>query len=87
MATDEKLKGLINKYLLNAVREAIFRYREQVGPTISGIISGWSTDTLTRLVETYVGRDLQFVRINGTLVGGLIGLVLFTLNAMVSSFL
>lgn len=87
MATDEKLRGLINKYLLNAVREAIFRYREQVGPTISGIISGWSTDTLARLVETYVGRDLQFVRINGTLVGGLVGLVLFTLNAMVSSFL
>jgi uncharacterized membrane-anchored protein YjiN (DUF445 family) len=87
MATDEKLRTMINKYLLNAVREAIFRYREQVGPTISGIISHWSADTLTQLVEKYVGRDLQFVRINGTLVGGLVGLVLFTLNAIVTSFL
>jgi uncharacterized membrane-anchored protein YjiN (DUF445 family) len=53
----------------------------------SGIISHWSTDTLTRLVEKYVGRDLQFVRLNGTLVGGLVGLVLFTLNAIVTSSL
>jgi uncharacterized membrane-anchored protein YjiN (DUF445 family) len=40
----------------------------------------WDAQEMSRLVEQHIGRDLQYIRINGTLVGGLIGLVLFTVS-------
>jgi uncharacterized membrane-anchored protein YjiN (DUF445 family) len=42
----------------------------------------WDTATVTWKIELEVGRDLQFVRINGTLIGGLVGLVLHAIGAL-----
>ena len=44
------------------------------------VIRSWDTDTLSRKLELHVGRDLQYIRINGTLVGGLVGLVLHAVS-------
>ena len=46
---------------------------------VADIVHGWDADTAANLIEQRVGRDLQFIRINGTLVGGLAGLTLYTL--------
>jgi uncharacterized membrane-anchored protein YjiN (DUF445 family) len=42
----------------------------------------WDADTVTNKIELEVGRDLQFVRINGTVIGGIVGLVLHTLDVL-----
>jgi uncharacterized membrane-anchored protein YjiN (DUF445 family) len=54
-----------------------------VADLISRTIDGWDTKTLVTKLEEQVGSDLQYIRINGTLVGGLVGLVLFAARELV----
>jgi hypothetical protein len=51
--------------------------RAQLADFIAGVVRGWDTATVTEKIELRVGKDLQYVRINGTLVGFLVGGVLF----------
>jgi uncharacterized membrane-anchored protein YjiN (DUF445 family) len=50
---------------------------------VSDTIRGWDARTVTARLEAAVGRDLQYIRINGTLVGGLVGLVLHVIEVLV----
>ena len=52
--------------------------RNEVADIIAQTIASWDSDATVDRIELAVGRDLQFVRINGTLVGGLVGLVIYT---------
>ena len=52
------------------------RHGEDVAHFVSETINGWEAKTIVEKLETNVGRDLQYIRINGTVIGGLIGLVL-----------
>jgi uncharacterized membrane-anchored protein YjiN (DUF445 family) len=49
---------------------------------VSETVRRWDAQTITDRLETTVGRDLQYIRINGTLVGGLVGLALHALDAL-----
>ena len=44
------------------------------------MVERWDTETLVNRIELQVGRDLQYIRINGTVVGGLVGLIIFTVT-------
>ena len=48
--------------------------------TISDTIEKWNIDTFVEDIESQIGKDLQFIRINGTLIGGLIGVVIYLLT-------
>ena len=52
--------------------------RQEVADIITQTIAGWDPDATVDRIELAVGRDLQFVRINGTLVGGFVGLAIYT---------
>ncbi len=54
--------------------------RDNVGRLIAETVQRWETPTLVDRLELMVGRDLQFIRINGTLVGGAVGVVLYILR-------
>jgi hypothetical protein len=54
--------------------------RAEIGAYISTVVDNWDTPTLVNRLELQVGKDLQYIRINGTLVGGLVGLLIFTLS-------
>jgi len=56
------------------------RRRAEVGAYIAAVVDRWDTETLVQRLELQVGSDLQYIRINGTLVGGLVGLLIFTLS-------
>jgi uncharacterized membrane-anchored protein YjiN (DUF445 family) len=51
--------------------------RTEIAAFIRKVVENWDTETLVERVELQVGRDLQYIRINGTLVGGLVGLLIF----------
>ena len=53
--------------------------RAEIGSYIAAVVDHWDTATLVDRLELQVGKDLQYIRINGTLVGGLVGLLIFTL--------
>ena len=51
--------------------------RKRIGAFMAGVVHNWDTETLVGKMELQFGRDLQYIRINGTLVGGLVGLLVY----------
>ena len=54
----------------------------EIGAFITQVVEKWDTETLVNRIKLQVGRDLQYIRINGTLVGGLVGLIIFTVTRL-----
>jgi uncharacterized membrane-anchored protein YjiN (DUF445 family) len=80
LAADSAMQRWINEQILAAAPAAIERYREDIRRYIEERVAGWDTAELTDEVERNIGRDLQFIRINGTVVGGLVGLVIHAMT-------
>jgi uncharacterized membrane-anchored protein YjiN (DUF445 family) len=73
---DVHLKAAINQFARRAVVGAVASYGAGIVALVSDTIRGWDAKTITGRLEGAVGRDLQYIRINGTLVGGLVGLLI-----------
>jgi uncharacterized membrane-anchored protein YjiN (DUF445 family) len=82
MADDEQIHTAINRWIRVAALRVIAPRRAEIGAFITGVVEKWDTKTLVNRIELQVGRDLQYIRINGTLVGGLVGLAIFTLTQL-----
>ena len=78
LAGDAELRGWINGELQAAAPQLIERYREDIRGYIVARVAAWDAREMTDELERHIGRDLQFIRINGTLVGGLVGLLIHT---------
>ncbi len=83
LLTNEALLAEIDASINNAIVNAVERYRPEIAELIERTVSEWDAEDATRRIEVAVGRDLQFIRINGTLVGGLVGLLLYLLSELV----
>jgi uncharacterized membrane-anchored protein YjiN (DUF445 family) len=77
---DEAVRSKLNHWIRTFATEAIVSRREVIASLVERVIKKWDADTVSRKFELYVGRDLQYIRINGTLVGGMVGLVLHTIS-------
>ena len=77
---DETLLAKLDGWIVDAVLAVVEQHRQEVGRLIEHTVSSWDPGETSRRLELAVGRDLQFVRINGTLVGGLVGLLLYTVS-------
>jgi uncharacterized membrane-anchored protein YjiN (DUF445 family) len=71
-AVREALNGRIRALLVDLAG----RHGEDVARLVSETIRGWDTQTIVGKLEMNVGQDLQYIRLNGTLIGGLVGLLL-----------
>lgn len=76
LSEDAAMRGWINEQMLIAAGPLVERYRAQIGHYIAERIEAWNEQELVAQLEAHVGKDLQFIRINGTLVGGLVGVVI-----------
>jgi len=72
------LRQNINNWIRYLVRRTISPRRVEIGAFVTNVVETWDSTTLVNRLELQVGKDLQYIRINGTLVGGLVGLVIFT---------
>ena len=79
---DARLHNAINQFARRAVSGMAASYGGQIVKLVSETIRGWDARTVTERLESAVGRDLQYIRINGTLVGGLVGLALHALDSL-----
>ncbi len=70
----------IDDLLIDLTAGVVEKYRVEIGDLIAQTVAGWDPEATSRRFELAVGRDLQFVRINGTLVGGLVGLAIYTIT-------
>jgi len=73
----------IDDLLIDLTAGVVEKYRVEIGDLIAQTVAGWDPEATSKRFELAVGRDLQFVRINGTLVGGLVGLVIYTVIRLV----
>jgi uncharacterized membrane-anchored protein YjiN (DUF445 family) len=77
---DDDLRETINRFARRATVGATASYGDNIVRLVSDTVRGWDASRVTERVENAVGRDLQYIRINGTLVGGLVGLGLHALD-------
>ncbi len=77
---DEARRARINRQLKLLALRAVLPRRAEIGAYIAAVVDNWDSATLVERLELQVGKDLQYIRINGTLVGGLVGLLIFTLS-------
>lgn len=73
---DPALQLQLNRFARRTLVGVVSRYGDQIVRIVSETVKRWDAQTVTARLEGAVGRDLQFIRINGTLVGGLFGLVI-----------
>jgi uncharacterized membrane-anchored protein YjiN (DUF445 family) len=79
---DARIRGAINQFARRAVVGMSASYGGSIVKLVSETIRGWDARTVTARLESAVGRDLQYIRINGTIVGGLVGLILHVLDTL-----
>ena len=79
---DARIRAAINQFARRAVVGMAASYGAQIVKLVSETVRGWDARTVTARLESAVGRDLQYIRINGTLVGGLVGLVLRVVDSL-----
>ena len=79
---DPRTRVAINRFARRAVVGMAASYGSSIVKLVSETIRGWDARTVTARLEAAVGRDLQYIRINGTLVGGLVGLALHGLDKL-----
>jgi len=79
---DARIRGAINQFARRAIVGMAASYGSSIVTLVSETIRGWDAQTVTNRLESAVGRDLQYIRINGTLVGGLVGVVLYALDRL-----
>ncbi len=76
LQSDATLQVQVNRFARRTLVGVVTRYGEQIVSLVSNTVKSWDANTITLRIERAVGRDLQFIRINGTLVGGLVGVTL-----------
>ena len=82
LESDARIRAAINQFARRAVVGLAASYGSSIVKLVSETIRGWDARTVTARLEAAVGRDLQYIRINGTLVGGMVGLVLHLVDGL-----
>ncbi len=79
---DPELQQKLDMWVLDATSYVAEQFRDEVADLISTTVGRWDADETADRLELQVGKDLQFIRINGTLVGGVAGLVIYSLSQL-----
>jgi uncharacterized membrane-anchored protein YjiN (DUF445 family) len=82
LGTDAELRARLDRGIADLTVFAVSRYGAELTAVITHTIERWDGKEAARRIELHVGRDLQFIRINGTIVGGLVGVVIHTVSIL-----
>jgi uncharacterized membrane-anchored protein YjiN (DUF445 family) len=77
LAHDPERRARLNRWIRLVILRTILPRRAEIGAYVAQVVHNWDSATLVDRLELQVGKDLQYIRINGTLVGGLVGLLIF----------
>ena len=81
---DPDRQARLNRRIRIMAQRALSLYRFEIGAYVERVVRDWDSSTLVDRLELQVGRDLQYIRINGTLVGGLVGLLIFVASKWIA---
>jgi uncharacterized membrane-anchored protein YjiN (DUF445 family) len=77
-------RAKLNRRIRLVVLRLLLPRRAEIGAYVTQVVNNWDTATLVDRLELQVGKDLQYIRINGTLVGGLVGLLIFIISSWIA---
>jgi uncharacterized membrane-anchored protein YjiN (DUF445 family) len=80
LVAEPELQAKVDDWVRRAAGYVVDHYRGEVSEIISSTVAKWDGKATSERLELQVGRDLQFIRINGTIVGGLAGLMIYTVT-------
>ncbi|MCT9087392.1 DUF445 domain-containing protein [Streptomyces sp. ASQP_92] len=83
LSTDPRLQSKLDGWLEDAAAYVVSTYRAEITSLITDTVASWDANDTSRKIEANIGRDLQFIRINGTVVGALAGLLIYTVSHVV----
>jgi uncharacterized membrane-anchored protein YjiN (DUF445 family) len=83
LTTDEELRNRLDHWAADLAVFAVDRYGSEVTAVITHTIERWDGKEAADRIELHVGRDLQFIRINGTIVGGLVGVIIHAVSVAI----
>ena len=79
MSGNVKTREYVESFLRESITTVVWKFRKEISSVISKTIEDWPKDKTAKRVELHVGEELQFIRMNGTIVGGLVGVVIYLL--------
>jgi uncharacterized membrane-anchored protein YjiN (DUF445 family) len=82
LTDDDDFRGKVDGWVEDAAAYVVLHYRTEITTLITDTVERWDALETSRKIELQVGRDLQFIRINGTVVGSLAGLVIYTASVL-----
>jgi uncharacterized membrane-anchored protein YjiN (DUF445 family) len=82
MLDDASFATRVQGHLTNAAGHVVRRFAPEIATVISDTVARWDGADAAKRIELHVGRDLQFIRINGTVVGGLVGIVIHAVTVL-----
>ena len=82
LANNVSRQQRIDKFVQIQAFKLIMKYKQSAGEMISHTVTNWPSRELSNKLELEVGKDLQYIRVNGTLVGGMVGLLIYTLTRL-----
>jgi uncharacterized membrane-anchored protein YjiN (DUF445 family) len=85
LTTDDELAAKVDEWVTDAAAYVVRNYRHEIASVITETVERWDPKETTEKLELQVGRDLQFIRINGTVVGALAGLAIYTVATWVQT--
>ncbi|RKT71912.1 uncharacterized membrane-anchored protein YjiN (DUF445 family) [Saccharothrix variisporea] len=83
LVEDDTMRAKVDGWLEGAAGHVVSNYRHEITTLITDTVERWDAEETSRKIELQVGRDLQFIRINGTVVGALAGLVIYAVGQLV----
>ncbi|GAA1345504.1 DUF445 domain-containing protein [Catellatospora bangladeshensis] len=83
LVSDESMRAKVDGWLEGAAGHVVGNYRDEITTLITDTVERWDAEETARKIELQVGRDLQFIRINGTVVGALAGLAIYAVGQWV----
>jgi uncharacterized membrane-anchored protein YjiN (DUF445 family) len=83
LETDPTVRELVQRHAHSTAGYLVERFSGDVAELVSGTVARWDTEETSKRIELQVGRDLQWIRVNGTVVGGLAGLVIYTVAQLI----
>jgi uncharacterized membrane-anchored protein YjiN (DUF445 family) len=83
LENDPRVRHALNRFARRAIVGVAAEYGDSIVRLVSDTVRRWDARTITTRLEAAVGKDLQYIRINGTLVGGLVGLIIHTVEVLV----
>ena len=79
---DPELLAKLDDFAIDVAAYLVAKYQDEVAELIASTVAAWDPELTSRRVELAIGRDLQFIRINGTIVGGLAGMLIYLISSL-----